>query len=214
MSDQPSTWQGDLDRADLIEANVPPDPLALFADWYEAAAGCGLREPTAMTLATVDPDGTPSARIVLLKGFDDAGFRFYTNYESRKGAALAANPQAALVFWWEPIERQVRVTGPVTRLDPAVSDAYFERRSRGSRLGAHASPQSRPLAGRAELEQRLAEAEARFREREVPRPGHWGGYLVSPEAIEFWQARRSRLHDRLRYVRDEQAGWRLQRLAP
>ncbi|MGB7755574.1 MAG: pyridoxamine 5'-phosphate oxidase [Salinisphaera sp.] len=214
MSDQPSPWQGDLDRDDLIEANAPADPLALFAGWYTAAADCGLREPTAMTLATVDPDGTPSARIVLLKGFDEAGFRFYSNYESRKGAALAANPHAALVFWWEPIERQVRVTGPVTKLDPDVSDAYFERRSRGSRLGAHASPQSRTLADRAELEQRLADVEARFQDHEVPRPSHWGGYLVVPEAIEFWQARRSRLHDRLRYVRDEQTHWRIERLAP
>lgn len=214
MSDEPSAWQGDLDRNDLIEADAPADPLALFADWYGEAADCGLREPTAMTLATVDPDGTPSARIVLLKGFDHAGFRFYTNYRSRKGAALAANPHAALVFWWEPIERQVRVTGPVTKLASAASDAYFERRSRGSRLGAHASTQSRRLAGRAELEQHLAEAEARFADRDVPRPAHWGGYLVAPETIEFWQARRSRLHDRLRYVRDGQENWRIERLAP
>ncbi|HET7313219.1 pyridoxamine 5'-phosphate oxidase [Salinisphaera sp.] len=214
MSDQPSVWQGDLDRDDLVEAHAPADPFALFADWYGAAAACGLREPTAMTLATVDPDGTPSARIVLLKGFDAHGFRFYTNYESRKGAALAANPRAALVFWWEPIERQVRVTGRVARLDTATSDAYFARRSRGSRLGAHASPQSRRLADRAELEQRLADAEARFADREVPRPAHWGGYVVMPEAIEFWQARRSRLHDRLRYVRDEPGPWRIERLSP
>lgn len=214
MSDQPSAWQGDLDRDDLVESNVPADPLALFADWYAAAAGCGLREPTAMTLATVDPDGMPSARIVLLKGFDDAGFRFYTNYQSQKGAALAANPHAALVFWWEPIERQVRVTGPVSKLDPTASDAYFERRSRDSRLGAHASPQSQRLADRAELEQRLTDVETRFADREVPRPEHWGGYLVAPEAIEFWQARRSRLHDRLRYVRDESGGWRIERLSP
>lgn len=214
MSDQPSAWQGDLDRPDLVETSAPADPLALFADWYAVAADCGLREPNAMTLATVDPDGTPSARIVLLKGFDTHGFRFYTNYESRKGAALAAHPHAALVFWWEPIERQVRITGPVTRLDAAASDAYFARRSRGSRLGAHASPQGRVLAGRAELEQRLADAEARFAGCDVPRPAHWGGYAVMPEAIEFWQARRSRLHDRLRYVRDGQKAWRIERLSP
>lgn len=214
MSDQPSPWQGDLDRDDLIEANAPADPLVLFTDWYAAAADCGLREPAAMTLATVDPDGAPSARIVLLKGFDEAGFRFYTNYQSHKGAALAANPRAALVFWWEPIERQVRVTGPVAKLDPALSDAYFERRSRGSRLGAHASPQSRRLADRAELDQRLADVEARFVDRKVPRPEHWGGYIVAPEAIEFWQARRSRLHDRLRYGRDEGGMWRIERLSP
>lgn len=214
MSDRPGAWQGDLDRGDLIEANAPADPLVLFADWFAAAMDCGLREPTAMTLATVDPDGSPSARIVLLKGFDAHGFRFYTHYASRKGAALTANPRAALVFWWEPLERQVRVTGRVARLDAAVSDAYFARRSRGSRLGAHASAQSQPLAGRGELEWHLADVEAHFAERDVPRPAHWGGYVVTPETIEFWQARRSRLHDRLRYARDKNHGWRLERLAP
>lgn len=215
MNDQPGAWQGDLDRDDLVESRAPEDPLALFADWYAAAGECGLREPTAMTLATVDPDGAPSARIVLLKGFDRDGFRFYSNYESAKGRALAAHPRAALVFWWEPLERQVRITGAVHQLDAATSDAYFARRTRGSRLGAHASPQSRPLADRAELERRLTEAEWRFADREVPRPAHWGGYALVPAYFEFWQARRNRLHDRLRYARRQSGeGWQIERLAP
>lgn len=217
MTDEPSAWQGELDRSDLLEANVPDDPLTLFATWFEAAQQADMREPTAMTLATVDPDGRPSARIVLLKGFDADGFRFYTNYQSRKGLALAAHPAAALVFWWERLERQVRVTGAVHELDGAASDAYFARRSRGSRLGAHASPQSRVLADRAELDQRLAEVEARFTARDVHRPPYWGGYALAPDSIEFWQARRNRLHDRLRYTRDNNGGddgWQLERLAP
>ncbi|MES1924277.1 pyridoxamine 5'-phosphate oxidase [Salinisphaera sp. T31B1] len=215
MADQPSAWQGTLDRADLVESRVPADPLALFADWYDHARNSGMVEPTAMTLATVDADGNPSARIVLLKGFDIDGFRFYTNYDSRKGRALAAHPRAALVFWWERCERQVRVTGRVRKLDADTSNAYFENRSRGSRLGAHASPQSRVLAGRDELEQRLAETEARFAGRAVERPEHWGGYALVPDAIEFWQARRSRLHDRLQYVRDAHDDhWQIERLAP
>jgi pyridoxamine 5'-phosphate oxidase len=214
MSDQPSSWQGDLDRNDLLESRVPSDPFELFADWYAAARGCGLREPKAMTLATVDPDGAPAARIVLLKGFDTAGFRFYTNYASRKGTALAADPRAALVFWWEPLERQVRITGRAARLDAAASDDYFARRARASQLGVHASAQSRRLSGRAELEQRLAEVESHFAEREIPRPPYWGGYVLAPETIEFWQARHSRLHDRLRYYQDGYDNWRIERLAP
>lgn len=213
MNDAPSRWQGDLDRHDLTEDNVPADPIALFGDWFEAAQHTDMIEATAMTLATVDPDGQPSARIVLLKGFDADGFRFYTNYDSRKGRALAAHPVAALVFWWERLERQVRINGAVRKLDAATSDTYFARRERASRLGAHASPQSRRLSDRSELEQRLAETEERFAGREVERPEHWGGYVLEPQAIEFWQARRSRLHDRLRYYRDQNA-WRLERLAP
>lgn len=143
MADQPSDWQGQLDRDDLTEGNAPADPLALFSNWYAEAQTHGMIEPTAMTLATVDADGSPSARIVLLKGVDERGFRFYSNYHSRKGQALAANPAAALVFWWEASERQVRVTGRVARLPAAESDAYFANRSRGSQLGAHASPQDR-----------------------------------------------------------------------
>jgi len=213
VSDAPSAWQGDLDRADLVESTAPADPLALFATWYDDAQHCGLAESTAMTLATVDADGRPSARIVLLKGFDTRGFRFYTNYESAKGQALAAHPEAALVFWWEPLERQVRIQGHVSKLPGDESDAYFARRSRGSRLGAHASPQSRPLDGRDELANRVADTEARFADADVPRPSHWGGYVVTPRAIEFWQARRSRLHDRLRYIKAD-GDWQIERLSP
>ncbi|MDA3922079.1 MAG: pyridoxamine 5'-phosphate oxidase [Salinisphaera sp.] len=213
MPDQPSQWQGDLDRDDLIEPNVPAEPLALFSAWYAEAQACGMIEPTAMTLATVDADGTPSARIVLLKGVDERGFRFYTNYESRKGAALAAHPAAALVFWWEATERQVRVTGHVRKLPAPESDSYFAQRSRGSKLGAHASPQSHTLADRAALDQRLRDVEAEFADRDVPRPAHWGGYVLAPQSVEFWQARRSRLHDRLCYRQNGDV-WHIERLAP
>lgn len=213
MSDEPSRWQGSLDRADLVKSNAPDDPLTLFTGWYDEAQRSGLIEPTAMTLATVDPDGTPSARIVLLKGFDADGFRFYTNYRSRKGTALAAQPAAALVFWWEALERQIRITGITHKLDAHASDAYFDRRSRGSQLGANASPQSEVIADRGALERRLADVETRFGQSRVTRPDHWGGYALIPDNIEFWQARRNRLHDRLRYRR-ENGGWRLERLAP
>lgn len=213
MADQPSSWQGTLDRADLTEQQAPADPLALFADWYAEAKNSGMIEPTAMTLATVDADGTPSARIVLLKGVDERGFRFYTNYQSRKGQALAAHSAAALVFWWEASERQVRVTGTVAQLPSDESDAYFDNRSRGSQLGAHASPQSQVIADRDELRHRLAETETRFADQAVVRPSHWGGYVLAPDTIEFWQARRSRLHDRLRYRLSDEL-WQIERLAP
>jgi len=213
MADQPSAWQGSLDRDDLTEQQVPADPLALFADWYADAQASRMVEPTAMTLATVDADGSPSARVVLLKGADARGFRFYTNYNSRKGAALAANPAAALVFWWETTERQIRVTGHVAKLAAHESDAYFDNRSRGSQLGAHASPQSQLLNGRDELSQRLANVEQQFVDQSVNRPEHWGGYVLAPRTIEFWQARHSRLHDRLRYYLDSDT-WQIERLAP
>ncbi len=200
-------------RAGLTEAEAGDDPLALFERWLGEAVAAGLPEPNAMTLATTGPDGQPSARVVLLKGFDAEGFVFYTSYDSRKGRQLAERPRAALVFWWAALERQVRVEGAAERVPAAASDAYFARRPRGSRLGAWASDQSRPLPNRAALERRLAEAEARFAEGEVPRPEHWGGFRVRPARIEFWQGRPNRLHDRLEYVAGA-GGWRVGRLAP
>jgi len=196
-----------LRREDLDE-----DPIAQFAAWFERAA----REaplPDAMTLATVDAAGEPDARMVLLKGVDAEGFRFFTNYESAKAGQLAAGGAGALVVYWRELDRQVRVRGTVERLDEAGSDAYFATRSRESQLGAWASPQSQPLDTREALDARVREAEARFADGEVPRPEHWGGYLVRPRTIEFWQGQVGRLHDRFRYTRDG-AGWRIERLAP
>lgn len=213
MTDTPGRWQGILNRNDLRKDSAPADPFTLFDDWLAGAQASGIIEPAAMTLATVDADGTPSARIVLLKGHDQGEFRFYTNYNSRKARALAAHPVAALVFWWEVLERQIRITGAVEPLETAYSDTYHNRRSRGSRIGAHASPQSEVIADRAELEARVAEVERRFPGDDIPRPAHWGGYRLRPQTVEFWQARHNRLHDRLRY-RSEGDYWVLERLAP
>lgn len=200
-------------RASLGEGDVAADPIAQFLAWFDDAQAAELREPNAMTLATATPDGAPSARIVLLKGVDERGFVFYTDYRSRKGEELAANPRAALVFHWAELERQVRVTGTVARVSREESEAYYRTRPVGSRIGAWASHQSRPIAGRAELEAREAELARRYADGDVPLPPHWGGYRVAPETVEFWQGRPSRLHDRLRYVREE-GGWRVERLAP
>lgn len=197
----------------LDEADAPAAPFALFARWFEDALAAGTPEPNAMVLSTVDAAGQPSARVVLLKGLDETGFLFFTNYRSRKGHDIAADARVALTFWWPPLERQVRVEGRAAPIDAETSDAYFATRPRGSQLGAVASPQSAVVAGRTVLEERLAEAEARFEGRPVERPAHWGGYRVVPHAVEFWQGRPSRLHDRLRYTRDGDA-WRVERLAP
>jgi pyridoxamine 5'-phosphate oxidase len=184
-----------------------------FGRWFADAETADLIEPTAMTLATADAGGRPSARMVLLKGFDQRGFVFYTNYGSRKADELAGNPSAALVFWWPPLQRQVRVEGIVERVTREESEAYFRTRPLGSRLGAWASAQSQVIAGRAELERRLEELEARYGDGEVPLPPFWGGYRVHPEVIEFWQNRPNRLHDRLRYRRVPD-GWIIERLSP
>lgn len=200
-------------RRGLNEADMAADPIVQFQRWFDEALGAGLTEPNAMTLATVGPGGRPSARVVLLKGYDARGFVFYTNYEGRKAAELDASGWAALVFYWAQLERQVRVEGAVERVSAAESDAYYASRPLGSRLGAWASPQSRPIGSRAELEARLAEVEARFAGTEPPRPPHWGGFRVIPDAIEFWQGRPNRLHDRLRY-RLEAGAWSIERLAP
>ena len=200
-------------REALAEADVDPDPVIQFGRWFEQAEQAGLLEPTAMTLATATPDGRPSARMVLLRGFDERGFCFYTNYQSRKGAELAANPRAALVFWWGELERQVRIEGPVAPTSRAESEAYFHSRPLGSQLSAAASPQSRVIEDRAALERRVAELAAAAPDGEVPLPDFWGGYRLAHEMVEFWQGRPNRLHDRLRYRRAAD-GWKIERLAP
>ena len=190
------------------------DPFVEFARWFAEAQEAEVPDPNAMTLATATADGTPSARIVLLKAFDERGFVFFTDYRSRKGAELEANPRAALVFYWGELDRQVRITGRVGRTSHEDSARYFSSRPLGSRLGAWASHQSRVIPGRAALEADLREVEARFGDGDVPLPEHWGGYRVAPETIEFWQGRESRLHDRIRYSREGGGRWRVERLSP
>lgn len=189
------------------------DPIAQFREWFDAARDAGVPFPETMTLATASADGAPSARMVLLKGADEDGFVFFTGYESRKGEELAANPLAALVFYWQPLGRQVRVEGPVERVPEAESAEYWATRPRGSRLAALTSRQSRPLPSREQLEQRYAEIEREHDGREVPLPPHWGGFRLRPDAIEFWEHRDNRLHDRLRFTRARE-GWQAERLWP
>jgi len=200
-------------REALAEADVDADPVVQFGRWFEQAEQAGLLEPHAMTLATATPDGRPSARMVLLRGFDERGFCFYTNYESRKAAELAANPRAALVFWWDKLERQVRIEGTVERTSRAESEAYFASRPPGSQLSAAVSPQSRVIGDRAALERRVADLATAVPDGHVPLPDFWGGYRLAHEVVEFWQGRPNRLHDRLRYRRVGDT-WRIERLAP
>lgn len=200
-------------RGALLEGDAPRDPLTLFAAWLQGAAESGIGEPNAMTLATANANGRPSARIVLLKSFDERGFVWFTNYGSRKGSELAANPYAALVFWWGELERQVRVEGRVEQTDAAESDAYYASRPLGARLGAWVSAQSSVIPSRAVLEDRLVELTARHAEEAPSRPPFWGGYRLVPTAIEFWQGGEHRLHDRLRYRRVGEV-WAVERLSP
>jgi pyridoxamine 5'-phosphate oxidase len=198
----------------MLEQDLDADPLRQLAAWLKAAQDAGMIEPTAMTLATVGADGRPSARVVLYKGAHEGGLTFYTNYASRKGGELADGAPAALVFWWDKLERQVRVEGSVRKLPRAMSEQYFHARPRLSQLSAYASRQSRVVADRAALERRLAEAEQRFEGKEVPLPDDWGGFVLAPECWEFWQGQRGRLHDRLVYRRGGGGDWRMERLEP
>ena len=199
--------------AGLSEATVHPDPIDQFRTWFEVALASQEPQPSAAALATATRDGKPSARIVLLKGFDKAGFTFFTNYESRKGRELEENPRAALVCYWGSLERQVRVEGTVSRLSAEESDAYFVTRPFGSQLSTWASPQSQVIADRETLIRQMEKLRAQYPEN-VPRPPYWGGYRLLPLSIEFWQGRSNRLHDRILYTRDVEARWRIERLAP
>ena len=198
----------------LDESTVDRDPIKLFRNWFDAAVASGSRLPESMTLATAAKDARPSARVVLLKRVNEAGFVFYTNYRSAKAKELDENPQAALVFYWVGLDRQVRVEGGIERVSAAESDEYFSTRPRESQLGALASPQSEVIESREVLEQRLRELEEKYRDREVERPSHWGGYRLKPEHIEFWENRPGRLHDRIAYDLQADGSWIIKRLAP
>ncbi|HUO86733.1 MAG TPA: pyridoxamine 5'-phosphate oxidase [Thermoanaerobaculia bacterium] len=198
----------------LDEADAADDPHEQFRRWFEAAVEAGVPDVNAMALATADAEGAPSCRVVLLKGFDERGWVFFTHYDSRKGRELEARPRAALVFYWSPMDRQVLLAGRVRKVSAEESDAYFATRPPGSRLAAAASPQSQPIPDRASLEARVAELEREHPEGDVPRPADWGGYRLLADEVEFWQGRPNRLHDRLHYLRTPEGVWTRERLAP
>lgn len=198
----------------LLENRVDPDPLRQFTEWWDAALESDIEDVNAMTLATADAGGNPSARIVLLKGYDTGGFVFFGNYLSQKGAELENNPRACLVFYWKELERQVRIQGTVNRIPAEESDAYFYSRPLESRMGAWASPQSEVIASRKTIEDNLVAVQQKYSDGQVPRPPHWGGYRVNPLKMEFWQGRPSRLHDRILYSLGENGVWKIDRLAP
>jgi len=198
----------------LLEEEVASDPIHQFRAWWQQVLQAEIVEPNAMTIATASSDGMPSARVVLLKDFTEEGFVFYTNYNSYKAMQLAENPKACLVFFWKELERQVRIVGLVSKVDEAESTAYFNSRPAGSRLGAWASPQSQVIESREWLDKRYAELEAATNNSTIEKPPHWGGYIVKPVIVEFWQGRPSRLHDRIQYTLEESGGWKIERLAP
>ena len=211
--DELAQLRSEYQLAGLSRTDLPADPLDLWRRWLADAERAGLAEPNAMVVTTVDPDGRPSVRTVLCKGVDERGFVFFTNYDSRKGRAIAAHPAVALLFPWYPLSRQAIVNGAAEQVPRAESEAYFASRPRGAQLSATASEQSRPIADRAALEARVAEVTARYDGTDVPCPADWGGYVVRPETIEFWQGRTNRLHDRLRFVAAD-GGWQVERLCP
>jgi pyridoxamine 5'-phosphate oxidase len=213
MSSPLADLRKDYTLSGLDATDVLPDPLAQFQQWFDAALKAGVAEPNAMHLSSIGPNGRPAGRIVLLKGLTDSGFVFYSNYDSRKGHELTDAPVAALTFFWPDLERQIRIEGIVEPVSGAESDAYFQSRPRSSQIGAWVSPQSTVIDSRAVLETRQHELEAQFADLPVPRPPHWGGFRVRPDAIEFWQGRPSRLHDRIRY-RLVRGSWVIERLAP
>lgn len=198
----------------LLETEVADNPFLQFGDWWQQAIESEIDEVNAMTLATASLEGVPSARIVLLKAYDEKGFVFFTNYESAKGQELAENPKASLLFFWKELERQVRITGLVEKVSTAENDEYFLSRPTGSQVGAWASPQSHVIENRSWLENRVKELDAKFKTEPLTRPAHWGGYRVKPVIIEFWQGRSSRLHDRIQYTLQDNGGWKIERLAP
>lgn len=204
----------DYKMQSLDEKDVSPDPLNQFEKWWQEVLDSKIDEPNAMTLATSDKKGVPSARIVLLKGIEDGGFIFYTNYESHKGAELKANPNACLVFFWKELERQVRIQGIVEKTSAAASNEYYNSRPEGSRIGAWASPQSSVIKSREVLEENVTAVQKRFSGTTIERPEHWGGYAVKPFLMEFWQGRPSRLHDRIQYTKEANGNWKIERLAP
>lgn len=204
----------DYRASTLLEQDVAANPVKQFEKWFDEALKAEIWEPNAMTLATATVNGVPSARIVLLKGFSEQGFAFYTNYLSRKGKELAKNPRAALIFSWGQLERQVRIEGTVEKLSKEQSEQYFHSRPIGSQLGALVSPQSQEIAGREELESKWQQLESEYQDKEIPKPAFWGGYIVKPQLVEFWQGRSSRLHDRILYKNAGKNNWKIVRLAP